>query len=384
MQEIVFKIEKQVWGTVHNDNRIGVLNGLSGIALFYNCLVQIYNNEEYQEKLIVIIEKINDIISQDTCLPTFCSGLAGYGWTLLKISKKIIDIDESYFYSLDRILAQELSQYAIEDDYDFLHGSTGIAMYFIDRYKYSKDDFIKKVLFDFSNDLINKITTNLEVVLIRKDSADDCNYIYFGLAHGVAGLINFLVYLQTNFREPIDSLGESIRICIDYLKKFEDINKESNQSYPNHFLIENRTFAKSRLAWCQGDLGIGNSLYNAGLLLDDIKLKEEGIKLIKATQKITLNDSGVKDFGICHGSTGILLQYFLASTKNENSYEDVISKWFEVLKKQTVDFSRFLAMDNRGYLNETNVLEGSAGLGLVILTLDNKIKLDWLSCLNLH
>jgi hypothetical protein len=47
MQEIVFEIEKQVWKTVPNENRIGVLNGLSGIALFYNSLVEIYNSEEY-------------------------------------------------------------------------------------------------------------------------------------------------------------------------------------------------------------------------------------------------------------------------------------------------------------------------------------------------
>lgn len=36
MQKIIFEIEKQIWETVSGENRIGILNGLSGIALLYS------------------------------------------------------------------------------------------------------------------------------------------------------------------------------------------------------------------------------------------------------------------------------------------------------------------------------------------------------------
>jgi hypothetical protein len=47
MQKIIFEIEKQIWETVSTENRIGVPDVLSGIALFYNSLVEKYNCQEY-------------------------------------------------------------------------------------------------------------------------------------------------------------------------------------------------------------------------------------------------------------------------------------------------------------------------------------------------
>ncbi|MEO8239242.1 MAG: lanthionine synthetase LanC family protein [Flavobacterium sp.] len=384
MQNIVFEIEKQIWATVPKENRIGILNGLSGIALFYNSLLEIDNNNEFQEKLIKIIERINDIISDNVSLPSFCSGLAGYGWVLLRINNEIIDIDEDYFLSLDEILLEELTGQANEDDYDFLHGSLGISMYFVERFKQTKDESIKRILIDYITELIGKISKNLEGVLIREDGVDKCHYIYFGMAHGIAGVINIMLYIKQNLEVQINNFDESIRTCIDYLNKFKGYNDKSKQFYPNHYLTENKTFAQSRLSWCQGDLGIGNALYNAGLFFKDAKLQIEGAELIEFTKKISLTDSGVKDFGICHGTTGIIMQYYLAGKRSESDYQSVISIWLDILRDQTNDFTSFLAMNHKGYLGETNILEGSAGLGLVLLSLDDRIKPDWLNCLNLY
>lgn len=41
MQDIILKIEANIWESVPNENRIGFLTGLSGDALFYNYLYKL-------------------------------------------------------------------------------------------------------------------------------------------------------------------------------------------------------------------------------------------------------------------------------------------------------------------------------------------------------
>lgn len=384
MNRIVFEIEKQIWDSVSTENRIGVLNGLSGIALFYNYLIAIDDNEEYQNKLISIIERIDNLISENEYINSFCSGLAGYGWVLLKIKNENIDVDDDYLYNIDILLSKTLLENSTQNDYDFLHGGLGIAMYFIERYKFKKDQKIKDILMEFSNSIIDKINDNIETVFLNDFEKSNQKCFHFGLAHGISGFLNFFIHLQSIFEETSQDVKLVIKKIVDFIFKFKKYDEESKQFYPSHFMIEENVMRKSRLGWCQGDLGIGISIYNAGFFLDDKEVQQEGIKLINATKNITLNDSCVNDFAICHGSSGIILQYYLVAKKLDQDYTESIDIWLENLKNQTHNFVVFNSFMINKYINETNILNGSSGLGLVLLTLEGKIDIDWIECLNLY
>ena len=51
MENVLLTIEKKIWESIDNEERIGLFNGLSGIALFYDYLFLHDNREEYKEKL---------------------------------------------------------------------------------------------------------------------------------------------------------------------------------------------------------------------------------------------------------------------------------------------------------------------------------------------
>lgn len=53
MNNSINKIEKKIWNTVNTETRIGALDGLSGIALFYSYLTKIIDNDEYNTKLML-------------------------------------------------------------------------------------------------------------------------------------------------------------------------------------------------------------------------------------------------------------------------------------------------------------------------------------------
>ncbi|MNQ92135.1 Lanthionine synthetase C-like protein [compost metagenome] len=101
---------------------------------------------------------------------------------------------------------------------------------------------------------------------------------------------------------------------------------------------------------------------------------------------ISFEDSCVNDFGICHGSAGILIQFYLASKKYNIDYSQEIDRWLEVVKKQTNNFEEYPWYDNskKMYSPEINLLVGAVGLGLTLLTVENKIDTKWLEILNLH
>ena len=384
MNDSIYKIENQIWNTVNTETRIGVLDGLSGIALFYSYLTKIIDNEEYHTKLITLVDRIDFLISEYEYDSSFSAGIAGYGWVLLKINNKSIEIDDNYFDSIDLILSETLRTNSENNYYDFLYGGIGIAMYFIERYKVNKNKIIETALIEFTNELLRKINSEIDILFTNPSEIVENKYYYFGLAHGISGFLNFLIRLKDTIKNLIPNIDSSLFEIIEFMSRYKKYDSESKQFYPAQVLIYNNEASSSRLGWCQGDLGIGNAIYNSGLFLNDKVLQDEGIELIYNTKKISIKESKVIDFGICHGSSGLILQYHLASKKLNQNYSKIIDVWYENLKKQTNDFVNFDSFFIDKYMPETNILNGATGLALVLLTIENKIETDWVECLNLQ
>jgi lantibiotic modifying enzyme len=383
MSEIISRIEKHIWDDFKNNDSIGLLTGLSGVAIFYDSIYNVYKDKIYQEKLILIIEKINNLIAEKESLSSLCSGLAGVGWMLLKINNKNIQIDETYFSDLDTILLEDLENQSQNDDYDFLHGSIGIAIYFIERYNNTKNNFIKSIIIRYSKRIISKIENDLESLLLVDDYRGKEKCIYFGLAHGVASVINFLILLSENCKGLVGDITPSLKKCINFLNEYKDFDVESKQVYPNVYFVNSKEVSPARLSWCQGDLGISNSFYNAAQFLNDENLLREAICIINNTRSIKIEESGVADFAICHGAVGILIQYYMFNSKFNIDFSDEIKYWYSILETQTNNFNVFLSFNGVSFENKTDLLSGSSGLGLCLLTLENKINKDWLRCFNL-
>jgi lantibiotic biosynthesis protein len=384
-EDKIIKIEKNIWNTFSKQNNIGLYTGLSGFILFYDSMHEVYKKGEFEDKLLQVIEKANELIENSQNLVSLSSGIAGYGITLLRLKNKNVEIDEVYFESIDAALIEDFQLFCKSNDFDFMHQAMGIAMYFIERYKTTKNTTVTEILDTFSKNLISEININFKNVLIQTDD-NRGDYYSLGLAHGIAGYLNFLIYLKKHFTALDVDICEPLRVCVDFLVSYKRYDHNSKQHYPNVISLQTNSFLPSRLSWCQGDLGISNALYNTGVFLDDATLTNEAIKLMNHSATINFKDSGVNDFGICHGSAGILIQFFLASKKYNQDYSQEIDYWFEELKKQTNNFEEYNWFDNETntYRSKVNLDLGSIGLGLTLLTIENKINTKWLEIFNLH
>lgn len=385
IQNKILNIERDIWENFEKKDNIGLYLGLSGFVLFYDHLYELYPCNEFGDKLLIVIEKANTLIQEQQNSASLCSGLAGYGLILLRLKNQNINIDEEYFESIDSFLIEEFEALCKSNDFDFMHESMGIAMYFIERYKSNNNTQVSENLKYFGENLINKINTDFQSVLVKSDNARG-EYYSFGLAHGVASYLNFLIYLKKHFALLTSDISGALRVCAAFLNSYKKYDNQSKQYYANVISIKTNNVIPSRLSWCQGDLGVSNALYNTGTYLNDEVLINEAIALMNHSASINFEDSGINDFGFCHGSAGILIQFYLAARKYNIDYSKQITHWYSVLKEQTEDFGKFFWFENSTskYIPESNLLVGSAGLGLVLLTVENGTDPTWLELFNLH
>ncbi|UOY07575.1 hypothetical protein L0P88_03240 [Muricauda sp. SCSIO 64092] len=136
LQEINSVISKEY----KSIDQIGVLSGLSGVALFsYHYSRYILNrveNKVGEDIIELIINKINDGYQY----PTFCTGLAGFGWMIDNLQNEgFIDLPTDELLSQFDLYLYEMMILDIKSgNYDFLHGAIGYSIYFLSRYKSTK------------------------------------------------------------------------------------------------------------------------------------------------------------------------------------------------------------------------------------------------------
>jgi hypothetical protein len=133
---------------------------------------------------------------------------------------------------------------------------------------------------------------------------------------------------------------------------------------------------QSRLAWCYGDPGIAASLLVTARAAGDAALERFALDLALDAAARPMEDSAVRDAGLCHGSAGLahLFNRFYQET-GEPRLAEASRRWFEhALDFQLPGqgFAGYRAYwvepgGDQSWRNEAGLLEGVAGIGLALL-----------------
>jgi len=376
------------------DMHLGVLSGISGISLFQFYYSRLIEEEEPADLGVDTITKTIQGINDGYAFPTFCTGIAGAGWVLeLLNEEEFIDIDnDELLMDLDEYLFTTMTENMEEVNYDFLHGAIGYGYYFLKRYENTKSKELKNKYKEHLNHLIKalKDTSQEEgnrvfwkTTLIKEDNLVGVN---LSLSHGLSSIVNFLsrVHTHEDFKKDThDLLVQTTEYILSH--KYHDLTNSS--LFPSWIYEGMEKKPAARMAWCYGDLGIGVSLWRAGKSLSNTDYKEEAIQIMKhAAKRKDKAEAGVKDTGLCHGSCGIANIYdFMYKETEDPFFKETAEFWMDqVLKMGT-------HQGNAGYLQwmgsekkwreETNVLEGIAGIGLAMISFLATFDTKWNECL---
>ena len=389
------EIDKIIQKEYHNEKNIGVLTGLSGMALFqfyYSKYLDIPDNANTGATILGhIIEKINDGYNSSL----YSNGIAGFGWMIdfLELNEFIDVESDDILEELDDFLLAAMNANLDQGNYDFLYGAMGQASYFFNRYKNTKSNSLKEkytaILLEFISSLEmlsekegDKIKWPSFLTYIpRKKGYGIC------LAHGVSSIISILskLHKEIAFKDKVEPL---IKGGINYVLSFKSTNSEDMCYFPIWVLPNGEPEGPSRVAWCYGDLGIGTALLQASKALNDINLKEEALTILRhTTQRRSLESTMVTDAGICHGAFGNALIYIRIY---KETGEEIFKETFEFWINEGVEMGDFTDghagykmwdPDDEEWSKNTTLLTGITGIGLAMIAYLGDFDSNWDECL---
>jgi len=386
LSEIVAVLEDKHMGSDH----LGVLAGISGISMFFFSYAKYKQDNKYAEIGHTILEEALNRISSGYSFPTYCSGIAGLGWVFEHLSENdFIDVDnDELLPDIEVYLYQKMKEDIAVGHYDFLHGAIGYGIYFLKRFENTKSHLLKIKYEAYIKELLDGLKKTSEKdeygikwsSEIKKDDKPEIVY-NLSLSHGMSSITNFLAraYAFNEFQKLASPL---LRGSVGYILAQEQSIGYS--LFPSTISKNSKTEPiQSRLSWCYGDLGLGLSLYKAAQILQDPELTENANRiLLHSTKRKGSQACGVIDASPCHGAFGLAQIYgTMFKLTQITEFRKATDHWMsEGLKFATYDDGYAGYKQERWGkppINEVNLLEGIAGIGLSIISYLSDFDPNW-------
>ncbi len=378
---IVEKIIKEQVSSF-NPSESGLLTGETGVLLLLEKYSKIgkVDNSTFQNTFenVVVSNQYNRENSHG-------KGITGNYWLYSYLNKRNILDNETY----DSLCVhyQKLKDHAIfsirESFYDFLFGSIGIGRLFLYNLPNNNLDFFDIYFQELIKQLQNP--NNIFYSYSINDNKVIKDEIDVGLAHGVLGILKFCVDCYNN-----KVCKKEAVIVITAISSFllKHRNKSQISYYPFKVNLTSSKKSNSRLAWCYGDLVTGYLLYQASKVLNDDNLMSFSLEvLINTTHRTEAKKNGVFDTGICHGSSSLAYIYHKLWNSSSNIvFKEASDYWrnvtFKYIFDKNIGLGKYDPLD-KTYQADKSLLEGSIGVGLVLLSmLDNDFEWDYCILLN--
>lgn len=374
------KIAEALESEFKNETKAGLLSGLSGIALFFSYYSKYTSNKKYQALADEAIERSFGLIQENWHPVTFCSGLPGLLWGvdhLVSRSETGIEFDIT---ETDEFVEQHLLQFAENNNLDFLHGATGILYYLLSRKDKISTNQVRIICNWFKRhakiDDAGGISWESEVDIDNPTTVKNLS-----LSHGISSII--IVLCEAYERTGLTEIEELIRGAVKFLMASKNKSQTLISLYPGYIDQEMKD-ESSRLGWCYGDLGVGLALRRAGkLFMEEAVINESNTIFKHAAARRDRKLNFVNDAGLCHGAAGIAHIFNrLYQDSGNRLYKETALYWLDQSLQMESDNPEFLGGYQSyngivGWKNETQLLEGIAGVGLAYLAAVDSREPDW-------
>lgn len=334
-------------------------DGKIGLSIYYYYMHLYTGKEESLTKARDIIEDCiegleNNILNYKNKYLTdsLSNYLSGFGKGLLFIENHL----DSYFnfseihHSIQHLLIELNSQNFINKDFDLSSGALACGTYFINHYKYMKDEICKEHLLDIVNEIDKNKQSDDHGKTVFWSSPSLNDKVYIGVSHGSAMIINFLTKLF--YLKVLDKKDKSKIQLLDKAVRFV-INQKRNYNtgyfptfYPNHEGVITTQFTM-----CYGDLGVAYSLYESSFILSEVEIKTTSMQILESCAKRSLNKIYTFDAGITYGATGLFIAFQKLYKKHNIDVFKIASNYWA---DNILEFRDSNKIDYAGFINRFN------------------------------
>jgi lantibiotic modifying enzyme len=367
-------------GDLSGIDQIGLYTGVSGLALSLSYAGMKFQEPVYLERAGELILQAFEVLQEGNFNTTFCSGLSGVLWAVEHLQQKqMLEIEDDFSHLFPELKASALN-YARLNDFDFLHGSGGIV-YYLNTVGASDEIFLSTWL-----ELLHQSAIYKEDHIYWDNDITGPNIFNLGLAHGIGSKIVLLAQIASQFPALVRAT-EMLHGSVRFLLSSE--NPSGTFSLFPPYRGEGGETVTSRLGWCYGDLSNAIALWQAGKLTGTMQWIDKAVEIVNtASFRRDLDGNGLKDAGICHGTAGlahIFNRFYLETGKP--SLKDAANYWLlQTLEiGKTTEGQGFPAWqgEEKGYVKEFSLLEGTSGIALALLGFidTHQENIAWDSCL---
>ena len=387
--QVIENIRKELMVSELSGN-IGLHAGTSGIALFlayYDRIIR--KSKEISPRVMEILEHNIKQIESGVRLHTICSGISGFGWLcehlrqLEMLSREEID----FLNDLDDFLYRQMMADVKRGYYDFLHGALGVGFYFL--YRCDKKEvsiYLDELLTALEKSAIHCENGAAKWISVINSKTGERGY-NISLSHGMSSIAAFLIRLhQLNFET--ERAGKLLAQTINYILD-QIIYTERSISYFPSFSKENSIGNNfSRLDWCYGDLGIASILWQAAIVLKNQEWESTAIQVLHHTaNRRDLLTNGIRDAGICHGSASVAHIFWnLHVHTHIQKFAETVDYWLQVTMQMAkyddglAGYKAWRTEEAGGPVKSETLIDGIAGIGIVLLSFINKNEMAWDEC----
>ena len=415
MDRIINAIYEKIISDIGYSSDISILTGTSGQILF---LAYHYNTTREQNVKTSLEELIGSTLEYLSGADpseinfTYGGGLAGFYWVINHIiQNKLLFQDTEALTDIiseesDQDIAASLAADFSCGKFDPLYGYIGKGFYFLSRPKSAfTNAVIHSILKSLKRDRIvideKRIAWPVSRKKLEGNSDDNETMVLgdLGMAHGVVGIIAFLVQVLTNERNnDLSVLAEELlEPSVRWLISQEIPSGEGRvYRYPptvNLVVPHLPVRDDGRLGWCYGDNVVAYVLYQSAAILSNEEFRLKADEIAMECAKVEVRRSGVvgvadRKFNptLCHGAAGISLIFDKLRAYNTSPVIEQSAKFW---KDQTVLFtSEYLESSGLrsiiGREGEANdFLYGYTGIGLYLLA-ESRQAFNWQACLFLN
>lgn len=368
-----------------------VAGGQAGIALFYSYLEADSPGQGHGDEAMAWLDAAIESLGTSDMTTDLHSGFSGVAWVVDHLQGRLMEPDgDDPNEEIDEAVRHHLAG-PWWGDYDLITGLVGLGVYALERlHRPASGETVGRVL-DHLEELAERDERGLRWFtpprLLWKGALQHApeGLYNLGVAHGIPGVVGFLAAACAAGVE-VERARAMLVETIPWLLA-QALETDGRLGVFPSVVGPGLKRTPSRLAWCYGDAGIAATLLNAARAAGEPAWEAAALKIALAGARRPMEECGVVDAGLCHGSAGLLhLFNRLWQATGDPELKAAARAWvghaldhrrpgegvggYLIWEPETID-GDFKWLPRAGFLS------GSAGIGLALLGAFSPVEPEW-------
>ena len=352
----------------------GPASGSCGFALFWAAYAEATGDDAARATARAHVDAaVEAVATRNSVAPGLYSTPVGAGWALAVLEGRLLDVDPAD-NDVDVVVEKLLSMRPWPGSFDLVRGTAGLGVHALARLP--RESAARSLALAVQRLRDTAVETgdglawpaDLRGEVPERTAQFPDGYVDVGLAHGAPGVVAFLANALCAGH---DAARPVLHGALAWLRAQRDPDAPPGHAFPST-VTPGGERRPARLAWCYGDPGVAVALLSAAHALDDADLLGEAREVARGCAARV--EPLVRDAGLCHGSAGLGHVFArLGRGLGDPEVLDLAGWWMrEALRARTPGegvggYLTYRPDDDR-YEAEPGVLEGSAGIGLALLS----------------